>query len=75
MRCSCTASPSENHRGTSLSETPMWKVCAISCQSVEAQLKSPRSRAAGESMASAGPKLTPSAPIPTSPTVRTEKSA
>ena len=53
----------------------MWKEWAISCHSVEAQLKSPRVRAAGESMASAGPKLTPRAPIPTRPTVRTEKSA
>jgi hypothetical protein len=50
-------------------------VCASSCQTVEPQLNGPASFAAGESNASVVPKLTPSAPSPASPTVRTEKSA
>src|SRR3982750_1240240 len=42
---------------------------------VEPQLNGPASFAAGESNASVVPKLTPSAPNPARPTVRTEKSA
>ncbi len=38
LRCSCTASPSENQRGTRLSDTARWKVWASSCQKTEAQL-------------------------------------
>jgi hypothetical protein len=56
------------------SVAPSVKVCPISCHRVEPQLNSPTLRAAGESMAITPPKLTPSAPSPPSPTVRTEKS-
>src|SRR5215207_4217473 len=72
---SYTDSPSDNHRGTRLSVAPSVKVCASSCQTVEPQLKGPASFAAGESKASVVPKLTPNAPSPARPTVRTEKSA
>ena len=58
-----------------LSVVPSVNVCASSCQTVEPQLNGPASFAAGESNASVVPKLTPSAPSPASPTVRTEKSA
>src|SRR5690242_10254300 len=58
-----------------LSVDPSVNVCASSCQNVEPQLNGPASFAAGESNASVVPKLTPSAPSPASPTVRTEKSA
>src|SRR5437588_2387581 len=72
---SYTDNPSDNQRGTRLSVTPSVNVCASSCQTVEPQLNGPASFAAGESNASVVPKLTPSAPSPASPTVRTEKSA
>ncbi len=54
---------------------PSVNVCASSCHTVEPQLNGPASFAAGESNASVVPKLTPNAPRPASPTVRTEKSA
>src|SRR6185369_8900988 len=72
---SYTESPSDNHRGTRWSVRPSVYVCASSCHTVEPQLKAPASFAAGESNASVVPKLTPSAPSPARPTVRTEKSA
>ena len=75
-RCSSsTESPSENQRGTRWAESPRVKAWVSSCQAVEPQLDWPGSRADGASMASTVPKLTPSAPMPASPTVRTEKSA
>src|SRR5512143_1143773 len=58
-----------------LSVVPSVNVCASSCQNVEPQLNGPASFAAGESNASVVPKLTPSAPTPANPTVRTDKSA
>src|SRR5437764_5975288 len=58
-----------------LSVAPSVNVCASSCQNVEPQLNGPASLAAGESNASVVPKLTPNAPSPARPTVRTEKSA
>src|SRR5205823_1226599 len=67
--------PSENQRGMRLSVLPSVNVCASSCHTVEPQLNGPASLAAGESKASVVPKLTPSAPRPARPTVRTEKSA
>src|SRR5678816_3454009 len=54
---------------------PSVNVCASSCHTVEPQLNDPASFAAGESNASVVPKLTPNAPSPANPTVRTEKSA
>src|SRR5262249_25470151 len=72
---SYTESPSDSQRGTRLSVEPSVKVCASSCHTVDPQLNGPASFAAGESNASVVPKLTPSAPSPASPTVRTEKSA
>src|SRR5512146_3542821 len=72
---SYTDSPSDSQRGTRLSVSPSVNVCASSCHTVEPQLNGPASLAAGESNASVVPKLTPSAPSPASPTVRTEKSA
>ena len=75
-RCSsCTDSPSDSQRGTLLPLTPNVKVCVNSCHSVEPQLYSPGGRAAGARSAMTGPKLTPNASNPASPTVRTEKSA
>src|SRR5215813_3517563 len=75
-RCSSyTDRPSDTHRGIRWSVEPSVKVCASSCQNVEPQLNGPASFAAGESNASVVPKLTPSAPSPARPTVRTEKSA
>src|SRR5581483_9211710 len=75
-RCSShTDSPSDSQRGTRWSVAPSVNVCASSCQTVDAQLNGPASFAAGESNASVVPKLTPNAPNPASPTVRTEKSA
>src|SRR5688572_10693038 len=74
-RSSKTDNPSDSQRGTLLLVAPRVKVCASSCQAVDAQLNGPASLAAGESKATVFPKLTPSAPRPASPTVRTEKSA
>src|SRR5262245_30321051 len=74
-RSSNTDRPSESQRGMRMSVAPSVKVCASSCHAVDAQLNMPASFAAGESKATVLPKLTPSAPSPASPTVRTEKSA
>ena len=70
-----TLNPSDSQRGTWWSVSPSVNVCASSCHMVEPQLNGPASLAAGESNASVVPKLTPSAPSPAMPTVRTEKSA
>ena len=64
-----------SQRGARLSDSPSVNAWVSSCHAVDPQLKSPRSRADGASIASTGPKLTPSAPSPVRPTVRTEKSA
>jgi hypothetical protein len=74
-RSSYTESPSDSQRGIRLAVAPSVNVCPSSCHSVDPQLNSPTLRAAGESIATTPPKLTPSAPSPASPTVRTEKSA
>ena len=58
-RSSRTDSPSPNQRGTLPPVAPVVTAWAISCQSVEPQLKCPIARADGESMASTLPKLTP----------------
>ena len=74
-RSSNTESPSESQRGARFSDRPRVKVCASSCHATEPQLNSPRCRAEGASIINTGPKLTPRAPSPERPTVRTEKSA
>src|SRR5688572_29716233 len=74
-RSSYTERPSDNHRGTRPPVAPNVNTRPSSCQRVDPQLNSPTRLAAGESIATTRPKLTPNAPSPLRPTVRTEKSS
>ena len=72
---SCTARPSVNQRGTRSLVAVRMKTWLISCHNVDPQLKSPGLRAEGLSMATTSPNVTPSAPRPGMPVVRTAKSS
>ena len=76
---SCTAMPSVNQRGTWELVSVRVNTWLISCHSVEAQWKLPGGRPEGLSMAMKSRKwplkVTPSAPSPGMPRVRTAKSS